>query len=316
MSFWDDSQVLVTGGRGFLGRWVCKVLQGRDVPLESIRVPSSKDADLRRWDDCVDMVEGIDVVIHLAARDGGLGYNLEHPGSIYYDNAIMGLQLMEAARQAGVSKFVSAGTVCAYPQSAKIPLEESSFWDGYPDVSNAPYCLGKKMGLVQAQAYRKEYNFNAVHLLLTNMYGPGDVFDPTRSRSAASLIRKFVDAVQNDLPEVQMWGTGNASREFLYVEDAAEAFVLAAERYNSSEPVNIGSGQETTMRELVDIIVSITEYDGSVVWDTSKPEGQMRRCCDVSQAERSFGFRAQTPLTEGLKKTIEWYTSQYFSLSL
>lgn len=311
MSFWDDRLVLVTGGRGFLGKWVCKVLQERNVPLESIRAPSSKDADFRRWDDCVDLMEGIDVVIHLAARDGGLGYNLTHPGSIYYDNAIMGLQLMEAARQAGVSKFVSAGSVCAYPQSAKIPLVESSLWDGYPDVSNAPYCLAKKMGLVQAQAYRKEYNFNAVHLLLTNMYGPGDVFDPIRSRSAASLIRKFVDAVQNDLPEVHMWGTGNASREYLYVEDAAEAFVLAAERYNSSEPVNIGSGQETTMREMVDIIGKITGYKGSVIWDTSKPEGQMRRCSDVSRAEQEFGFQARTSLECGLRKTIEWYLSQY-----
>ncbi len=307
MSFWNEHQILVTGGQGFLGKWVCKVLKDRGVTPENMHIPSSRDADLRKWDDCVEIVTDVDIVIHLAGRDGGISYNSDHSGSIYYDNAIMGLQLMEASRQAGVKKFVSAGTVCAYPQSAKVPLEESSFWEGAPDVSNAPYCLAKKMALVQAQAYRKEYNFNAIHLLLTNMYGPGDVFDPIRSRSAASMIRKFVDAKRNNLPEVQMWGTGYASREFLYVEDAAEAFVLATELYNSSEPVNIGSGQETTMRDMVGMIAEITGYRGSIVWDASKPEGQIRRCSDVSRAEREFGFRARTRLEDGLGRTIDWY---------
>ncbi len=309
MSFWNDKTVLVTGGNGFLGKWVCRELEGAGV--DNIRIPSSSVTDLRVWDNCVSVMQDVDIVLHLAGRDGGLGYNMEHPGSIFYDNAIMNLQLMEAARKSGVKTFVSAGTVCAYPANAKIPLEEDDLWNGYPDSGNAPYCLAKKMGLVQGQAYRNQYGFSAVHLLLTNMYGPGDVFNPEKSRVVASLIRKFVEAKRQHFPEVSMWGTGKASRELLYVGDAARAFLLAAEHCRSSGPINIGSGMETTIREMAEMIAEIVGYNGNVLWDSSKPEGQMRRCSDVSRAKSEFGFSAEVGVREGLEKTIEWY-SQYF----
>lgn len=307
MTFWENKTVLVTGGAGFLGRNVVKYLLEAGVPQKNIRVPRSKDLDLRVWENCLKAVDGCDVVIHLAASVGGIGYNMENPGSLFYDNAIMGIQMMEAARQKNVGKFVAVGTICAYPKFTPIPFTEDTLWDGYPEETNAPYGLAKKMMLVQAQAYREQYGYNAIYLLPVNLYGPGDNFDPSSSHVIPALIKKFVDAKRTGAASVEVWGTGSASREFLYVEDAAKAIVLAAERYNSPDPVNIGAGMEITIRDLVAVISSLVGYSGEIVWDTSKPDGQPRRCLDVSRAEKEFGFKAQTTFEDGLKETIAWY---------
>lgn len=310
MTFWDNKTVLVTGGTGFLGTNVVKYLLEAGVSRKNIRTPRSRDLDLRVWENCLKAVDGCDVVIHLAASVGGIGYNMENPGSLFYDNAIMGIQMMEAARQKNVEKFVAVGTICAYPKFTPIPFTEDNIWNGYPEETNAPYGLAKKMMLVQAQAYREQYGYNAIYLLPVNLYGPGDNFDPSSSHVIPALIKKFVDAKNTGAEHVEVWGTGAASREFLYVEDAAKAIVLAAEKYNSSEPVNIGAGMEITIRELVEVISSLVGYSGAIVWNTSKPDGQPRRCLDVSRAETEFGFRAQTKFEEGLKETIAWYLSQ------
>lgn len=307
MTFWENKTVLVTGGAGFLGRNVVKYLLEAGVPQKNIRVPRSRDLDLRVWENCLKAVDGCDVVIHLAASVGGIGYNMQNPGSLFYDNAIMGIQMMEAARQKNVGKFVAVGTICAYPKFTPIPFTEDTLWDGYPEETNAPYGLAKKMMLVQAQAYREQYGYNAIYLLPVNLYGPGDNFDPSSSHVIPALIKKFVDAKRTGADSVEVWGTGSASREFLYVEDAAKAIVLAAERYNSPDPVNIGAGMEITIRDLVAVISSLVGYSGEIVWDTSKPDGQPRRCLDVSRAEKEFGFKAQTTFEDGLKETIAWY---------
>jgi GDP-L-fucose synthase len=307
MTFWDNKTVLVTGGTGFLGTNVVKYLLEAGASRENIRTPRSRDLDLRVWENCLKAVDGCDVVIHLAASVGGIGYNMENPGSLFYDNAIMGIQMMEAARQKNVGKFVAVGTICAYPKFTPIPFTEDNLWNGYPEETNAPYGLAKKMMLVQAQAYREQYGYNAIYLLPVNLYGPGDNFDPSSSHVIPALIKKFVDAKNTGTEHVEVWGTGAASREFLYVEDAAKATVLAAEKYNSSEPVNIGAGMEITIRELVEVISSLVGHSGEIVWDTSKPDGQPRRCLDVSRAETEFGFRAQTKFEDGLKETIAWY---------
>lgn len=307
MTFWENKTVLVTGGAGFLGRNVVKYLLEAGVPQKNIRVPRSRDLDLRVWENCLKAVDGCDVVIHLAASVGGIGYNMENPGSLFYDNAIMGIQMMEAARQKNVGKFVAVGTICAYPKFTPIPFTEDTLWDGYPEETNAPYGLAKKMMLVQAQAYREQYGYNAIYLLPVNLYGPGDNFDPSSSHVIPALIKKFVDAKRTGAASVEVWGTGSASREFLYVEDAAKAIALAAERYNSPDPVNIGAGMEITIRDLVAVISSLVGYSGEIVWDTSKPDGQPRRCLDVSRAEKEFGFKAQTTFEDGLKETIAWY---------
>lgn len=310
MTFWENKTVLVTGGAGFLGTNVVKYLLEAGVPQENIRVPRSRDLDLRVWENCLKAVDGCDVVIHLAASVGGIGYNMQNPGSLFYDNAIMGIQMMEAARQKNVGKFVAVGTICAYPKFTPIPFTEDTLWDGYPEETNAPYGLAKKMMLVQAQAYREQYGYNAIYLLPVNLYGPGDNFDPLSSHVIPALIKKFVDAKRTGADSVEVWGTGSASREFLYVEDAAKAIVLAAERYNSPDPVNIGAGMEITIRDLVAVISSLVGYSGEIVWDTSKPDGQPRRCLDVSRAEKEFGFKAQTTFEDGLKETIAWYLSR------
>lgn len=307
MSFWEDKKVIVTGGAGFLGSYVMHKLEKRGC--KDIVVPRSKDYDLRREKAIIRLYEEThpDMVIHLAAKVGGIGANREKPGEFFYDNLIMGIQLIEQARLFGVGKFVAIGTVCAYPKFTPVPFREEDIWNGYPEETNAPYGLAKKMLLVQSQAYRQQYGFNSIFLLPVNLYGPGDNFDPKSSHVIPALIKKCVDAVEGGMDEIVVWGTGKASREFLYAEDAAEGILLAAEKYNELEPINIGAGSEISIKELVERIVELTGFKGKIIWDTSKPDGQPRRCLDVTKAEREFGFRAITPLVEGLRKTIDWY---------
>ena len=307
MSFWDNKKILVTGGAGFLGSFLVEKLKDKGVNKKDIRIPRSKEVDLRRWENCVEVVKDIDIVIHLAARVGGIGFNRNYPATLFYDNAIMGIQLMEAARQKNVEKFVVIGTVCAYPKFTPVPFKEEDLWNGYPEETNAPYGLAKKMFLVQSQAYRQQYGFNSIFLLPVNLYGPGDNFDLESSHVIPALIRKFTDAVRNNKKEVVVWGTGKASREFLYVEDAAEGIILATERYNKPEPINIGAGFEIKIKDLVELIAELTGFEDEIRWDTTKPDGQPRRCLDVSKAKKKFGFEAKTDFKEGLRKTIEWY---------
>jgi len=308
MRFWADKRILVTGGAGFLGSFIVdKLIKERGVQQENILVPRSRNFDLRTWDNCTKIVKNVDIVIHLAAKVGGIGFNKKNPATLFYDNAVMGIQLMEAARQTGVEKFVALGTVCAYPKFTPVPFKEEDLWNGYPEETNAPYGIAKKALLVQAQAYRTQYDFNAIYLLPVNLYGPRDNFDPEQSHVIPALIKKMVDAKLEGSNEVLVWGTGKASREFLYVEDAAEGILLATEKYNKPDPVNLGAGKEITIRELVNLISELTGYEGKIVWDTSKPDGQPRRCLDTSKAKKEFGFEAKTAFKEGLKKTIDWY---------
>lgn len=305
-----DKRIMLTGGSGFLGRYVLAELQRREA--RQIFIVRHKDYDLTKITDVVRACQDSqpDIVIHLAAKVGGIGINREKPGEFFYDNLMMGAQLMEQGRLAGVEKFVSIGTVCAYPKFAPVPFKEDDLWDGYPEETNAPYGLAKKMLLVQGQAYRQQYGFNAIYLLPVNLYGPGDNFDPASSHVIPALIKKCVDAKERDEKQIVAWGTGQASREFLYVEDAARAIVLAAARYNRPEPVNIGSGMEITIRDLLTLIVELTGYQGDIVWDASKPDGQPRRSLDTSRAEQEFGFRANTDFRAGLRQTIDWYLAQ------
>ena len=307
MSFWDNKKFLVTGGAGFLGSYVVEKLKDRGVKDEDIIVPRSKDMDLRIMDNCYKVCENVDVVIHLAANVGGIGFNRAYPGSLFYDNAIMGIQLMEAARQTGVEKFVALGTVCAYPKFTPVPFKEEDLWNGYPEDTNAPYGLAKKMLLVQSQAYRQQYDFNSIFLLPVNLYGIDDNFDEESSHVIPALIRKFIDAKENGAKEVEVWGSGVASREFLYVEDAAEGILLATEKYNKSDPINLGAGFEIKISDLVELISEITGYTGKIIWDHSKPDGQPRRCLVVIKAESEFGFKAKVKFEDGLRDTINWY---------
>jgi len=316
MGFWDDKKVLVTGGAGFLGSFVVDRLIGeRRVRKKNVKIPRSAGADLRIWENCVKTVRNIDVILHVAGRGGGIGYNRKYPGLLFYDNIVMNSQLMEASRQEAVEKFVGIGTVCSYPKYAAVPFKEEDLWDGYPEETNASYGLAKKMMLVQSQAYRQQYGFNSVHLLMVNLYGPRDHFSLEDSHVIPALIRKFVEATYDNQDKVVVWGTGKASREFLYVEDAAEAIILAAEKYDKAEPVNIGAGKEITIRELVELIADLTGYEGKIVWDKSKPDGQPRRCLDTSRAKKEFGFEAKTDFKRGLKKTIEWYEENRVELT-
>lgn len=303
----SSKRILLTGGSGFLGFYVVRELLERGVSEENIIIPRSRDLDLRIWENCEQAVKDADIVIHLAARVGGIGFNRKFPGDLFYDNAIMGIQLMEAARRENVDKFVAVGTVCAYPKFTPTPFKEESLWDGYPEETNAPYGVAKKALLVQAQSYRQQHGFNAIYLIPVNLYGPRDHFDPEDSHVIPALILKFVDAKKRGLSKVTAWGTGSPSREFLYVEDAARGIVMATESYEGGEPVNLGSGEEIKIRDLVYMVKEMVGYEGEVEWDTSRPDGQPRRRLDVSRAKEEFGFEAEMPFKEGLKRTIDWY---------
>jgi len=307
LEFWKDKRIVVTGGSGFLGSFLIEKLRKRGC--KDLFVPRSKDYDLRDGDSIQRLFKETQphIVIHLAAVVGGIGANRKNPGRFFYDNAIMGIQLMEFARKYGVEKFVTVGTVCAYPKFTPIPFKEKNLWDGYPEETNAPYGLAKRMLLVQAQAYRMQYDFNAIYLLPVNLYGPGDDFDLETSHVIPALIRKCVEAKENHSREIVLWGDGTPTREFLYVEDAAEGLLLATEHYNGDEPVNLGTGEEITIRDLAHMIAAEVGYSGDVVWDASKPNGQPRRCLDVSRAKDLFGFEAAHRLREGIPKTIAWF---------
>jgi len=300
-------RIVVTGGAGFLGAQLVAVL--RDKGYDKVIVPRSNKCDLRKESDIIVLFKDVapEVVIHLAARVGGIGANMNFPATFFYENLIMGAHLMEQARLFNVEKFVAVGTICAYPKYASIPFKEDELWNGYPEETNAPYGLAKKMLLVQSQAYRKQYGFNSIYLLPVNLYGPGDNFNPEYSHVIPALIKKCFDAMDQNADEIVVWGDGTATREFLYVTDAAEAIMLATERYDKSDPVNIGSGFEISIKELVKIIIEFTGFKGRVVWDTSKPNGQPKRCLDVSRAKKEFGFCAKIDFRNGLKNTIDWY---------
>ncbi len=307
MSFWANKKILLTGGAGFLGSAIVDELHRSGVADDQITIPRSKTCNLRTFENCVAAVKGKDIVIHLAAKVGGIGFNQQYPGELFFDNAIIGIQLIEAARLAGVKKCVIIGTVCAYPKYTSVPFRESDLWNGYPEETNAPYGLAKKMLLVQSQAYRQQYGFNSIYLLPVNLYGPRDNFNPDSSHVIPALIKKFVDAVEDGHRPVEVWGTGAASREFLYVDDCARAIVLATEKYDKPEPVNIGVGREISIKDLVNLIADIIGFQGEIRWDVTKPDGQPRRCLDVSRAREEFGFEAKVGFEEGLRATVEWY---------
>jgi|SRR5579884_810782 len=307
MDFWKSKRVVVTGGAGFLGSFVVDKLKERGCG--EIFVPRSRDYNLVDNESVKRLYKDTKphVVIHLAAVVGGIGANQVNPGKFFYDNLMMGVQMMEQGRRTGIEKFVAIGTVCSYPKFTPVPFREEDLWRGYPEETNAPYGLAKKMLLVQSQAYRQQYGFRSIFLIPVNLYGPRDNFNLETSHVIPALIRKCVDAVQNGTNEIAVWGTGKASREFIYVEDAAEGILLAAEKYDSSEPINLGAGFEITIRDLVELIARLTGFSGKIFWDESRPDGQPRRCLEVSRAERAFGFRVRVGFEEGLRKTVEWY---------
>jgi GDP-L-fucose synthase len=310
MSFWAGRSVLVTGGAGFVGSAVVERL--RAAGCTRIVVPRSREFDLTQ----VEHVRGIfaqarpDLVIHLAARVGGIGANQRFPGTFFYDNAMMGLQTMDEARRQGVEKFVGIGTICSYPKFTPVPFSEERLWDGYPEETNAPYGLAKKMLMVQAEAYRQQYGFRAINLLLVNCYGPGDNFDPETSHVIPAVIQKCLDAVAAGVDEITLWGSGQATREFLYVDDAAEAIVLAAEHFDGAAPVNVGANFEISIHDLAERIAAATAFTGTIRWDRSRPDGQPRRRLDCSRAREAFGFTARTTLEEGLRRTVAWYRAR------
>ena len=307
MGFWKNKNVTVTGGSGFLGSYVVKKLEERGC--RNIFVPRSKDYDLVYYQACEKVYEDSrpDIVIHLAAKVGGIGANRENPGKFFYENLMMGVQMMDLGRRAGIEKFVAIGTICAYPKFTPVPFKEEDLWNGYPEETNAPYGLAKKMLLVQSQAYRQQYGFNAIYLLPVNLYGPGDNFDPKSSHVIPALIKKCLDAIANKSKEITVWGSGKPTREFLYMEDAAEGILLASEKYNKPDPVNLGAGFEISIKDLVSLIAKLTDFKGRVLWDPSMPDGQPKRMLDTSRAEKEFGFKASIELEEGLRRTVDWY---------
>jgi len=309
-SFWQDKRVCVTGGAGFLGSFVTKKLHERGA--KEVFIPTIEKYDLVQINSIMQMYDDCnpDIVIHLAAMVGGIGANLEHPADFFYGNLMMGVQLIHEAWKRGIQKFVALGTICAYPKFTPIPFKEDDLWNGYPEETNAPYGLAKKMLLVQSQAYRQQYGFNSIFLMPVNLYGPRDNFNPQSSHVIPALIRKCLEAKAAGQPSIEVWGDGSPTREFLYVEDAAEGILLAAEKYNGSEPVNLGSGMEISIKDLVTLIARLTGYEGKLVWDTSKPNGQPRRRLNVERAEREFGFKARVGFEEGLRRTIDWYQGQ------
>jgi GDP-L-fucose synthase len=315
MSFWPNKGVLITGGAGFLGSFVIEKLKERGC--KNIFVPRSRDYNLVEMEAVKKLYQDArpDIVIHLAAKVGGIGANRSNPGKFFYDNLMMGTQMMEIGRQIGIEKFVAIGTVCAYPKITPVPFKEEDLWNGYPEETNAPYGLAKKMLLVQAQAYRQQYGFNAIYLLPVNLYGPRDNFDLESSHVIPALIRKFIEVKSlpptSNLqpPTITVWGTGKPTREFLYVEDCAEAIVLATEKYNKPNPINIGAGFEISIKDLVDLIARMTGFHGKIIWDSTKPDGHPRRMLDTTRAFEEFGFKARISLEEGLRKAIDWYLS-------
>jgi len=309
MNSLTNKKITVTGGAGFLGKYVVAKLKERGY--QNIFVPRSMDYNLVDNDAVKRLYQDSrpDIAIHLAAVVGGIGANMKYPGKFFYENLMMGVQMIEQGRLFGLEKFVAIGTICAYPKFTPVPFREENLWDGYPEETNAPYGLAKKMLLVQSQAYRQQYGFNSIYLLPVNLYGPGDNFNPESSHVIPALIKKVFDAKDRNKKQIVAWGTGKASREFLYVEDAAECIVLASEKYNKPDPINLGAGFEISIKRLTELICDLTKFDGEIVWDTSKPDGQPRRCLDTSKAEREFGFKARTDFKEGLKRTIDWYSN-------
>ena len=310
MKNFKDKKILITGGNGFLGHYLVENLKNKGC--KQLFSPTAKEYDLRKSEHIKKILKDTspEIVIHLAAVVGGIGANRENPGKFFYDNISMGIKLIEQSRLAKVEKFVAIGTICAYPKFTPVPFKESELWNGYPEETNAPYGLAKKMMLVQLQAYRTQYNFNGIFLLPVNLYGPGDNFDPSSSHVIPALIKKCYDAKKNNSPQIDVWGTGKATREFLFAADCAEAIALAAENYDKAEPVNIGSGFEISIKDLVKLICKLMNYKGKINWDSSKPDGQPRRCLDTSKAKSEFSFEAKTNFENGLKNTIEWYIKQ------
>ncbi|WP_346290793.1 GDP-L-fucose synthase [Sphaerothrix gracilis] len=305
-----NKRILVTGGAGFLGKQVIAQLTAAGADPQKITVPRSRDCDLRQWESCQQAAAQQDVIIHLAAHVGGIGLNREKPAELFYDNLMMGAQLIHAAYEAGVQKFVCVGTICAYPKFTPVPFKEDDLWSGYPEETNAPYGIAKKALLVQLQAYRQQYDFDGIYLLPVNLYGPEDNFDPRSSHVIPALIHKVHEAQLRGEKSLAVWGDGSPTREFLYSEDAARGIVMATQSYSDSEPVNLGTGYEISIRDLVYLICEVMEFEGEVVWQTEQPNGQPRRCLDTQRAKAAFGFEAQTDFKEGLKQTVTWYRQQ------
>lgn len=311
-SFWKENNFLVTGGNGFLGKHLIHLMVNeKKVPVSNIQVPSSSELDLREKINCIKAVKEKDIIIHLAARVGGIEYNRTHPGSLFYNNASMGLHLLEAARNDNVKKFISIGSVCAYPKNVPIPTKVEHLWLGYPEESNAAYGLSKKMLLVQSQAYRQQYNLNSIYLLLANLYGPGDNFNPNTSHVIPALIHRITQAEKKDIKEVTLWGTGKATRDFLYVKDAAQGILQATEKYNKIDPINLASGKEISIKELSMIIKREVGFQGKIKWDKTKPDGQPRRLFDITSAKKEFNFTPVTSFKDGIIETIRWYNESY-----
>jgi GDP-L-fucose synthase len=303
-----DKSIVVTGGNGFLGSRIVKILKEKGV--SNIIAPSSNELDLRLKENCYDLTKDADIVFHAAAKVGGIGLNKEKPGELFYDNLIMGVNLIEESRKNNIEKFIALGTICSYPKFTPMPFEEKSIWDGYPEETNAPYGLAKKMLLVQSQAYKQQYDFKSIVIFPTNLYGPNDSFEDNRSHVIPAIIKKIVFAKNNNKKEIFLWGDGSPTRDFLFVDDAASGIVLAGEKYESSEPLNLGSGQEVSIKELACKIVDLMNADVEIKWLTDKPNGQPRRCVSIEKAKNEIGFEPQVNLDEGLKQTIDWYVSK------